>query len=172
MRVPDAAMLAAGSDSREAGIAATAIPRAVVSRGMIIGDLARTDVATVAVEAPLTEAARLMRDDRVGSLVVVDDKGVVAGLVTDRDLVVYGLASDRPSDELVVNDVLSTNVFHVRPDDGVAEVVQQMHEEGVRRVPVMLEGDLVGIVTLDDLLCHYADEVQSLADVVRGEFPA
>ncbi|KAB1194462.1 MULTISPECIES: CBS domain-containing protein [Haloferax] len=138
---------------------------------MLVKDIAQTDVVTVEVETPLADVARTMRDERVGSVVVVDAKGVVAGLLTDRDLVVYGLAGDRPVGDLVANDIFSTNVFNVDPDDGITEVVDKMHDEGVRRVPVMSDGDLVGIVTLDDLLCHLSKQLEELADVVRGEFP-
>ncbi|WP_411963232.1 cyclic nucleotide-binding/CBS domain-containing protein [Haloferax sp. YSMS24] len=138
---------------------------------MLVKELAQTDVVTVEVEDSLVDVAKTMRDQRVGSVVVVDGKGVVAGVLTDRDIVVYGVAADRDVGDLVANDIFSTNVFSVAPDAGVTEVVDMMHDEGVRRVPVMEDGDLVGIVTLDDLLCHLSRQLEELADVVRGEFP-
>ncbi|KAB1196463.1 MULTISPECIES: cyclic nucleotide-binding/CBS domain-containing protein [Haloferax] len=138
---------------------------------MLVKELAQTDVVTVDVEDSLVDVARTMRTERVGSVVVVDAKGVVAGVVTDRDIVVYGVAGDRDVGDLVANDIFSTNVFSVAPDAGIAEVVDKMHEEGVRRVPVVSDDGLVGIVTLDDLLCHLSGQLEELADVVRGEFP-
>jgi CBS domain-containing protein len=137
---------------------------------MTIREIARRDVVTVDLEATVTEIARVMRDERVGS-VVVDGKGTVAGLLTDRDLVVSGLAEGRRPDECIANDILSTNVFAVDPEDSVASVARRMREEGVRRVPVMRDRDLVGIVTLDDLLVHLGDELDCLVSVVKGEFP-
>ncbi|AFK19087.1 CBS domain-containing protein [Haloferax mediterranei ATCC 33500] len=138
---------------------------------MLVKGIAQSDVVTVGIEATLEDVARTMRDERVGSVVVVDGKGVVSGLLTDRDLVVYGIAGDRAVSDLVANDIFSTNVFCVDPEDEVADVVDRMHDEGVRRVPVVSDGSLVGIVTLDDLLCHLSAQIESLADVVRGEFP-
>jgi CBS domain-containing protein len=138
---------------------------------MTIDELARHDVVTVDLEATLTEVAKVMRDERVGSAVVVDGKGTVAGLLTDRDLVVSGLAEGRDPETCIANDILSTNVFTVEPDDSVASVARRMRDQGVRRVPVMRDHGLVGIVTLDDLLVHLADELDCLASVVRGEFP-
>ncbi|AUV81660.1 cbs domain containing protein [Salinigranum rubrum] len=138
---------------------------------MGIGDIARRDVVTVDLEATLTDVAHVMRSERVGSVVVVDGKGTVAGLLTDRDLVVSGLAEGRRPDECLANDILSTNVFSVAPDTDVVDVVRRMREQGVRRVPVMRDGDLVGIVTLDDLLVHLVEELDCLVSVVRGEFP-
>jgi CBS domain-containing protein len=138
---------------------------------MAISDIARNDVVTVDQEATVTDIAHVMRDERVGSVVVVDGKGTVAGLLTDRDLVVSGLAEGRHPDECIANDILSSNVFSVDPDDDVATVVERMREQGVRRVPVMRDRDLVGIVTLDDLLVHLVGELDCLVSVVRGEFP-
>ncbi|WP_142856832.1 CBS domain-containing protein [Salinigranum halophilum] len=138
---------------------------------MAIEDIAHRDVVTVDLEATLTDVAHVMRDERVGSVVVVDGKGTVAGLLTDRDLVVSGLAEGRHPDECIANDILSTNVFSVDPDDDVADVARRMREEGVRRVPVMRDRDLVGIVTLDDLLVHLGEEFDSLVSVIEGEFP-
>lgn len=137
----------------------------------MISDIARDDVVTADIEATLTDIAHVMRDQQVGSVVVVDGKGTVAGVLTDRDLVVSGLAEGRHPDECIANDILSTNVFSVAPDADVADVVRRMREQGVRRVPVMAEGDLVGIVTLDDLLVHLVEELDCLVSVVRGEFP-
>ena len=138
---------------------------------MTIEDIARSDVVTVDLDSTLTEIAAVMRDERVGSVVVVDGKGTVAGLLTDRDLVVSGLAEHRRPDECIANDILSTNVFWVAPDDSVASVARRMRDQGVRRVPVMRDHDLVGIVTLDDLLVHLAEELDCLVSVVEGEFP-
>lgn len=138
---------------------------------MVIGDIARTDVVTVDQEATLTEIAGVMRDRRVGSVVVVDGKGTLAGILTDRDLVVSGLAEGRDPDECIANHVLSSHVFSVEPDDSVASVARRMREEGVRRVPVVRDRDLVGIVTLDDLLVHLGEEFDCLLSVVKGEFP-
>ncbi len=138
---------------------------------MVIGDIARRDVVTVDLEATLTDVAHVMRNERVGSVVVVDGKGTVAGLLTDRDLVVSGLAEGRHPDECIANDILSTNVFSVAPDVDVADVARRMRDQGVRRVPVMRGHDLVGIVTLDDLLVHLGEEFDCLVSVVKGEFP-
>ncbi len=138
---------------------------------MSVLDIATTDVVTVEPETPVPDIARIMRDERVGSVVVVDDKDVIAGIVTDRDIVTYGFTRDRNPRKLIANDLLAKNVFSVDPDASVGEVCRRMSEEGVRRVPLVRDGKLVGIVTLDDLVVHLAAELESLASVIEGEFP-
>ncbi|MFB6154472.1 MAG: cyclic nucleotide-binding/CBS domain-containing protein [Haloferacaceae archaeon] len=138
---------------------------------MSIIDVARTDVVTVEPETPAQEIARLMRDERIGSVVVVDGKGSVAGMVTDRDLVTYGLTADEDPRELIANDILAPHVFSVESDATVFDAVTRMSEEGVRRIPIVDDGELVGIVTLDDLVVLLSREFQRMASVIENESP-
>jgi CBS domain-containing protein len=138
---------------------------------MSIIDVARTDVVTIDLETSAPEIARIMRDERIGSVVVVDEKGNVAGMVTDRDLVTYGLTGDDDPRELIANDILAPHVFSVTSDATVFDAITQMSEEGVRRCPLVDDGDLVGIVTLDDLVVLLAQEFQRLASVIEHESP-
>ena len=138
---------------------------------MSILDVARTDVVTVGLETSAPEMARIMRDERIGSLVVVDDKGNVAGMVTDRDLVTYGLTGEDDPRDLLANDILAPHVFSVDPNASVIDVIHDMSEEGVRRCPLVDDGELVGIVTLDDLLVLLSREFQRLANVIEAESP-
>jgi CBS domain-containing protein len=159
-----------GRDAGDAGRQYGFVGGRRISR-MTVETIARTEVVTVDLEATLAEIAGVMRDERVGSVVVVDGKGTVAGILTDRDLVVAGLAEGRAPDTCIANDILSTNVFAVDPDTDVASVARRMREESVRRVLVMRGHDLVGIVTLDDLLVHLGEEFDCLTSVVRSAFP-
>jgi len=130
-------------------------------------------VVTIQLDDTLREAARVMADRRVGSLIVINAKDEPCGIVTDRDLVVYGFGPDDgdPAGTLV-NDVMAVGMFTVAPDAAVDEVIDRMREEGVRRVPVVDDGDLVGIATLDDLLAFLVDELSGLVEVIRAESPA
>lgn len=131
---------------------------------MHVSEVARADVVTVDIEASLPEVARVMRDERVGSVVVTDVRGDMAGILTDRDLVTYGLAGDDDPRGVVANDILSRDLFTASPDDAVCDVVRRMREESVRRVPLLADGELAGIVTLDDVVRHLAAEEEALAE--------
>jgi CBS domain-containing protein len=116
----------------------------------------------------LREAARLMRDHHVGSLVVVEKREGVArpvGIVTDRDIVVEVVAATGVTPEsLTVRDVMSSNLVLARETDGVFEAVERMQDSGTRRLPVVsADGVLVGILTLDDVLRMLAGEMTALA---------
>ena len=128
-------------------------------------------MVTVQLDDTLRTAAATLRDERVGSAVVLNARGEPCGIVTDRDLVVYGFDDGVDPDDRLVNEVMAVDVVTVPPEADVLEVVGRMREESVRRIPVVDDGDLVGIVTLDDLLVLLAGELSGLADVVRAESP-
>jgi signal-transduction protein with cAMP-binding, CBS, and nucleotidyltransferase domain len=95
------------------------------------------------------EAARAMRDWGVGAILVVSN-GSLYGLVTDRDLVVRAVAEERGADE-PVGPLSSANLIGVDADAGVREAMRLMRQHSVRRLPVLKDGQVTGIVSLGDL---------------------
>ena len=95
------------------------------------------------------EAARAMRDWGVGAILVVSN-GSLYGLVTDRDLVVRAVAEGRGADE-PVGPLSSGNLIGVDADADVHEAMRLMRQHGVRRLPVLEDGQVAGIVSLSDL---------------------
>lgn len=136
---------------------------------MNVRDVASADVVTAEIDDTVREVSVRMRDAGVGSVVVLDGRGDPIGVVTDRDLVVYVCDPDRDPDTTTANDVMAREVVSVGPDASVLEAAAVMAEANVRRVPVLDDGDLVGIVTLDDLLPAFVGGLADLAAVVEAE---
>jgi CBS domain-containing protein len=105
--------------------------------------------------ASLQAAAMLMKEHDIGDVFVVDGDSV-RGVVTDRDLVVRGLAAGEPWAS--VGDICSEDIAAVRPDDEASDAVRVMTARSIRRLPVVQEGKLVGVVTLGDLAAEYAPD--------------
>ncbi|HEY7277953.1 MAG TPA: CBS domain-containing protein [Trebonia sp.] len=112
---------------------------------------------------PLTEAAKAMREQGIGSVLVVDD-GQLKGLVTDRDIVVRAVADGRDPGQTPLADVCSPDLVTVAPNDDADTVVQRMRERRVRRVPVVDGGRPVGMVSIGDMAIE-RDERSALADI-------
>jgi CBS domain-containing protein len=106
--------------------------------------------ATIDAQASAVEAARLMAAQDVGSLPVVDS-GNLVGMVTDRDLVLHILAKDVDPHQTTVATVCSENPVVVGPEDSLDEALQRMAREKIRRLPVVEEEQLVGIVAQADV---------------------
>jgi CBS domain-containing protein len=136
---------------------------------MNVNELSNPFVVVAQRTTPLTDAARLMREHHVGSLVVVDESGkgrVPVGMLTDRDIVVAVVAREVDPRTLTAGEVMSGELATVRAEDSAESALRLMRRRGIRRVPVVSEtGTLTGIVTLDDLLEKVAEQ---LSDAVRA----
>jgi CBS domain-containing protein len=104
-----------------------------------------------------------MRDGDIGN-VIVTDGGRVAGIVTDRDIVVRAIADGREPQSTTVGDVCSSGPRTLEAGDSVEAAAQAMGESSIRRLPVVKDGELVGVLSLGDL-AQDRDAGQPLADI-------
>jgi len=130
---------------------------------MKISELMTKNPCTVTPDTPVSEAARLMKEEDVGIVPVVErvggaeTRGRLVGVITDRDIAIRHVAEGRATDT-PVRDVMSGGVKTVTPDDTVDSVMALMGREQVRRVPVIDErGSLVGVVSQADLARKASD---------------
>ena len=130
----------------------------------------RKSVVTAAPDTPAGDLAEMMRDEGVGSVVIMDD-GEPAGIVTDRDLVVKVFADGIVPPSTVAANVMTEDVVTVDASADEFEMCRTMCEAEVRRMPVVEDGELVGIVTMGDMLQLLAEEFQQLASVIAAESP-
>jgi len=119
---------------------------------MTVKEIMKVDVATCAPGSDLTEAARTMRDRACGFLPVVDSRGTVVGVVTDRD-VCLAVSSKKPPVNTAVSEVMSHEVFGCFEDEHVRTALATMSKHHVRRLPVVekAHGHLRGVISLDDV---------------------
>jgi len=139
-----------------------------------IGEICSREVVFTTRETTVAAAAKLMRHHHVGSLVVVEHmnggKRLPLGIVTDRDIVVELTALDLDAKTLTVGDIMSEPLVTAREDEGLLEAMEIMRYKGVRRLPIVGgDGQLVGIVSIDDLLEVLAEQMTELAKVVARE---
>lgn len=116
-----------------------------------VSDVMTVDPVALTTEATLRDAAAAMRDRDIGDVVVTKPDGTVCGLITDRDIVVRAIAEGRDPSSTTLEDVCSGDLVTVAPDDPVAAAIKAMEDNAIRRLPVMDNGSLVGIVSIGDL---------------------
>ena len=140
---------------------------------MTVSLICNHNVATIAPSEGIATAAARMREEHVGTLIVVERRGsatVPVGILTDRDIVVGVVAKGVPAEAVTVGDAMTRDLLSVREDDGVEFALREMRRKGVRRAPVVgKRGALVGIVSLDDVVQHFATQLGRLADAIRLE---
>ncbi len=133
---------------------------------MRVSELMHTPAVTCPATMTLGDVARLMRDRNVGSVLVLDQIGYLAGIVTDRDVAVRGMGEGR-SPDVAVELVMTRDVATVSLRADVSDAVSIMAKHVVRRLPVVDEDDRPhGVVTFDDVVRHLGTETDALADMV------
>ncbi|ELY43535.1 MULTISPECIES: CBS domain-containing protein [Natronorubrum] len=138
---------------------------------MAVIDIARGTVVTVEPDATLSDVVQTMRTEQVGSVIVVSADEPL-GLVSDRDLAFEVLAENGATRETPVAEIVSEDFLTVPADAGVYDLVDLMSTKGVRRLPVVDDGDLVGIVSLSDVVVLLGMELQHVANTIRAVSPA
>lgn len=133
---------------------------------MAIGELCSREVIVIYRKDSVADAARLMRERHVGSVVVIEpgDGRRPVGMLTDRDIAVGVVALGLDPEKTLVEAVMRPGLVFLRETDGVGRAVALMRDQGVRRLPVVDASDrLVGLLAADDLLDVLAGEMSDLA---------
>ena len=127
-------------------------------------------VVTISPDATVLEAAKLMHSKHIGCLVVTDDSRPT-GILTDRDIVLKLVASEKQPGQTAVKNIMTTNPTMVNVNYDVLDAVRLMSNRGVRRLPIIDEHrHLLGIITMDDVLTAFGAELGDLAGAVQKEF--
>ena len=134
---------------------------------MEIGRFCNRDVVFTSRSNTIKEAAQIMRDYHVGDLVVIDEhksRRVPCGIITDRDIVVGVVAKDVDPNAVTVGELMGSELVVGRDTDELSTTAEVMRAKGVRRMPVVnAQGELVGIVTADDIVDQLAQSLTAVA---------
>lgn len=114
--------------------------------------------------------ARLMQSFNVGSVVITRGDEPV-GIVTDRDLALAVGSSAFVADELIAQDIMRSPITTVEAGTGLLEIIQTMRRNNVRRLPVVKDGSLVDIFTMDDVIRLVHETLEGLNEVIQAESP-
>lgn len=141
---------------------------------MKVRDLMTTNVRTADVNASLSEVAQSMKTLNVGSIPICDNNRNVVGVVTDRDIVLRSVAEGSKVNSAKAQEVMSTQVVSVSPDTDVHEAANIMAKNQIRRLPVVENGRIVGIVAIGDFATQniYVNEAgDALSNISKPSSP-
>ena len=128
-----------------------------------VSDIMVRDLVTTGRDATIQEVARLMFDRGVGRVLIVDEKGKVAGIVTERDMV-YAIAGDKACKGLPIWTIMTENPVTISPNTLIVEAIEKMRSLNVRHMPVVDdEGRPIGMVSFRDI----ADAAALLLSILR-----
>lgn len=125
------------------------------------------DPVTVGPDATVADAARVMRQKGIGSVIVVED-GRPSGILTERDIVTKVAAENKQSANVRVKEIMTSPVISVHPHEEVAEAAKLMAKKGIRRLPVVKDGRLIGMITENDILRIWPSLLEVTREMARA----
>ena len=144
---------------------------------MSLGNMCRKDVVTVGPETMVNDVTKIMEEKNIGSVVVqnviVGGEREKFGIVTDRDIALRVINNNLDPANTPIDDVMTQNVvLTLREDIGLFEALEQVRKSAVRRFPVVdIDGNLKGIITLDDIITLLGKEMADVANIIENEGP-
>ena len=148
--------------------------RKEVETGVKLSEVMSIQVITAKEDDTVEDIAKLMKDKSIGSMIIIDSKGNPTGIITDRDIVTRIVAKDALPSKIKSKDIMSTPLTTVGPNMDVGEAVKIMNERRIRRLLVMDEGKIVGLITdrsifaiMPELMDIVAEKARITSEVVR-----
>lgn len=125
------------------------------------------NVTTIRPQASVARAAELLRERNIGAVVVVEETGKVAGIISERDIV-HGVAAQGAGClEQAVSDLMTRRVHSCALEDSINDLMGRMTKERIRHLPVLEGGRLCGIVSIGDVVKNRLEEIEFEADQLR-----
>lgn len=128
---------------------------------MLVSDMMSPNVVAITPEESIALAARLLYRHNIGALPVCSTDGTLKGLITDRDIVLRCVAAQQDPEETSVREIMTKGIVSLNPNDDARVASRIMAEEQVRRLPVLSDGKVVGMVSLGDLAKTQAYDMEA-----------
>lgn len=135
---------------------------------MKVKDCMCSNVYKCTPETSISEVAKLMGENHIGCVPVCDTNNAIVGLVTDRDILLRSVACNKNTNNTKVSDIMTCNINCCTPDTDINEATKTMCDCQIRRIPVVENNKVVGILTLGDLVNNKYISDEEIANTVAG----
>jgi len=130
---------------------------------MLVKEVMNRNLKTVRPEDTVKLAAQIMNENHIGALVVVSGSGEVVGILTERDILVNVVATGKSAENVKVEDAMTSEIITVSPNKTLEEAADIMTENKIKKLPVIEERSLVGMITATDLVAYEKDLIEKVA---------
>ena len=134
---------------------------------MLVRELMTTDLVTAPVEADMRTVAKRMLDRRVGSVIITND-GTPTGIITESDALLVGYTTDKRFSAVSAQAAMSHPLATIEPTTTIRAATDRMIDEGVKKLPVVSELELQGILTMTDIIRAHSDLRKEVQRIERG----
>ena len=127
-----------------------------------------TDVKTARPDIKIRKAAEIMTQFRIGSLVIVSGSGSVKGILTERDIMKNVVATGRSGDDVTAEEIMTTDLVTISQEDSLEDAADLMTEHQVKKLPVIEDNKLVGIITASDLVKYEKNLIEKISTLLAS----
>jgi len=135
---------------------------------MLVKEVMNRNVKTARSTDTVKDAAKIMTENRIGSLVVVSGTGEVIGIVTERDIMSKVVAFGRNADEVKIEEIMSKNIITISPNNTLEDAANIMTSKKIKKLPVVEDGGLIGIVTATDLISYEKELIGKISTILTS----
>jgi len=128
---------------------------------MLVKDVMNSDVKTIGPKVSVQEAAKIMSKFRIGSLIVVKNEEL-AGIVTERDIITKAVAESKDMTKTTVSNIMTKEVILIKPDADIEDASELMIQHHVKKLPVIFEKQLIGIITSMDIVAAQPKMIEQM----------
>jgi signal-transduction protein with cAMP-binding, CBS, and nucleotidyltransferase domain len=136
---------------------------------MLVKDAMSSPVVTTNEEAPSNKVARLMDENKVGAVVVMNKEGKPLGIITEKDLVIRVLSKNLTPGTIKAKDIMTSPLVTIEPEATISEAARKMSSMNIRRLVVLYKGNLVGLVSSKDVLSVMPELIEIIQERNRIE---
>jgi len=133
---------------------------------MLVKEVMNRAVKTVRPTDTVKNAAQLMNESGIGSLVVISGTGGVVGILTERDILIDVVATGKGADDVKVEDIMTKELITVSPNNTLEEAADIMTQNKIKKLPVVEGGKLLGIVTASDLIAYEKELIEKISTIL------
>jgi len=131
---------------------------------MMVKDIMVTDVKTIEPSSTVQEAAKKMADHCIGCLIVVN-KGKLAGIVTERDMIRKVIVKGKNSPNIKINTIMTKEVIMIGPESDIEDASEVMIEKKIKKLPVLDDDNLIGIITAMDIVAAQPKLMKQISEL-------
>ena len=138
---------------------------------MLVNEIMSKEVVCVNTVDSVLTTAKLMKEYNIGVIPVVEDKNKVLGLITDRDIVLWLAEHEEFGIRAEAKELMSQNVYSVKPDADITDAIELMKKMQIRRLPVLEEDKLVGMLSIGDIAVHLDNKIEISEAITEISMP-
>jgi len=133
---------------------------------MLVKEIMKKNVKIIRPDDNMKKAAEIMNSNKIGCLVVVEGDGDIVGIITERDILEDVVAVGKSSDQVLVKDAMKKDVIFTSPEASLEEAADLMNKNKIKKLPVIENGKLVGIITASDLITYESKLIEKISELL------